>query len=230
MECRGHRGESDADAATGVRILVTAGPTREAIDPVRFLSNRSSGKMGYAIAEAAVASGHDVTLVSGPVCLHVPTGLTAFRPVVSAEDMYQAVESAIGDADAVIMAAAVADYRPATVAGQKIKKIGATLTLELERTRDILGSARGLMGFGGILAGFAAETENVRENALGKLKRKGCDVIFANDVRFSDRGFDADRNQITAYFADGRELPLDNATKSHLGARLIEIIESLSRP
>jgi phosphopantothenoylcysteine synthetase/decarboxylase len=194
---------------------------------VRFLSNRSSGKMAYAIADAAIAAGHEVVLVSGPVCLTKPAGLAEFAPVVSAEDMYLAVEERICAVDVAIMAAAVADYRPAAVADQKIKKTGETLTLELERTRDILGSAREKMGFKGILAGFAAETENVRTNAIGKMQRKGCDLLFANDVSQPDVGFDTANNEITVYFADGREMPLDKDAKSRLGARLIEIIESL---
>lgn len=210
-----------------MKILITAGPTREAIDPVRFLSNRSSGKMGYAIAEAAIAAGHEVVLVSGPVCLAPPNGVAEFVPVISAEEMYLAVEARIAGVDAVIMAAAVADYRPALVAGQKIKKTGAMLTLELERTRDILGSARSVMGYTGILAGFAAETENVRANAIGKMQRKGCDLLFANDVSQPDSGFDSAMNEITVYFADGREMALDKDDKSRLAARLIEIIESL---
>jgi len=182
--------------------------------------------MGYAIAEAAVAAGHDVILVSGPVCLSPPDGIAEVIKIVSAEDMYQAVEQRIGSVDVAIMAAAVADYRPATVAGQKIKKTGESLTLELERTRDILGSARNVMGFKGLLAGFAAETENVKANAIGKMQRKGCDLLFANDVSGSETGFDSDSNEIIVFFSDGRELPLDKASKNRLAARLIEIIET----
>lgn len=206
-------------------ILITAGPTREAIDPVRYLTNRSSGKMGYALADAAAQKGHRVILVSGPTDLDVADGID-FIPVESAADMHQAVKHWIGKADIAIFAAAVADYRPAEVAEQKIKKSGETLTLELVRTPDILGSARSEFSFKGVLVGFAAETENVEENALGKLKRKGCDLVVANDVSRPDIGFDSNENEILLVYPD-RIVPMEKATKEHLGHLLIERIISL---
>ena len=206
-------------------ILITAGPTREAIDPVRYLTNRSSGKMGYALAEAAQKRGHRIILISGPTLIDVPDGID-FIPIESADEMYQAVEYWIQKADIAIFAAAVADYQPAKVADQKIKKTGDTLTLELVRTRDILGSARTEFNFQGTLIGFAAETENVEENALGKLERKGCDLVIANDVSRKDIGFDSTENEIILVYPD-RFAPLPKATKEHLAHQLIELIEEL---
>jgi phosphopantothenoylcysteine synthetase/decarboxylase len=204
---------------------VTAGPTREAIDPVRYLSNRSSGRMGYAVAAAAQARGHDVTLVSGPTSLEVPAGVGLVQ-VESADDLYRAVEGRIGGADVAVMAAAVADFRPAQVSLQKIKtRSGERLVLDLVRTRDILGSAREAMGFGGLLVGFAAETEDVAANALAKLHAKGCDVIAANDVSRAGAGFDSPDNEIVLYFRDGREEPLGFHTKAHLGELIVRACE-----
>ena len=209
-------------------VLITAGPTREAIDPVRYLTNRSSGKMGYALAEAAQDRGHRVILISGPTTIDVPDGID-FIPVESSQDMYQAVEYWIQKSDIAIFAAAVADYQPAKIADQKIKKTGDTLTLELVRTRDILGSARTAFSFQGTLVGFAAETENVEANALGKLERKGCDLVVANDVSRKDIGFDSTENEIILVYPD-RVTPLPKATKEHLGHQLIELIEELTAP
>ena len=206
-------------------ILITAGPTREAIDPVRYLTNRSSGKMGYALAEAAQKKGHRIILISGPTNVDVPDGID-FIPIESAADMYQAVEYWIGKADLAIFAAAVADYQPAQVAEQKIKKSGDTMTIELTRTRDILGSARSEFNFTGTLVGFAAETENVTENALGKLQRKKCDLIIANDVSRKDIGFDSNENEILLVYPDRVE-PLPKASKDHLAHQLIELLEPL---
>ena len=205
-------------------FLITAGPTREPIDPVRYLTNRSSGKMGYAIAEAAAKAGHTVTLVSGPTSIDVPGGVD-FVSVSSAEDMYQAVARRIGKAHVCIMTAAVADYTPAVVAEQKIKKSGDTLSLELVRTKDILGSAREPLGFTGLLVGFAAETENVAANALSKLERKHCDIIAANDVSQSGIGFSSAENEIVLFHSDGRNEPLGRHEKSHLGEMLIGVCE-----
>jgi phosphopantothenoylcysteine decarboxylase/phosphopantothenate--cysteine ligase len=208
-----------------MRVLITAGPTIEAIDPVRYLTNRSSGKMGYALAAAAAKRGHSVLLVSGPTNLNIPDGVD-FTPVESAEDMYQAVSSLIPRYDTAIFAAAVADYTPAVVADQKIKKSGEEMTLTLKRTKDILGSAREVMSFTGTLVGFAAETENVEENARDKCLRKGCNLVIANDVSRKDIGFDSAENEVTLVFPDRTEsLPQDS--KEHLAYHLIEIIEDL---
>ena len=209
-----------------MRVLVTAGPTREALDPVRYLTNRSSGKMGYAMADAFARAGHAVLLISGPTQLDVPEGLD-FLPIETAEEMFDAVKRYIGKMDAAVFAAAVADYRPAVVSDQKIKKAGETLTLELVRTSDILGSVRGEFGFTGTLVGFAAETQNLEANAREKLQKKGCDLVIANDVSKPGIGFDSDRNEVLLVFPGHVEsMPEDE--KHHLAPRLVREIERLA--
>jgi phosphopantothenoylcysteine decarboxylase/phosphopantothenate--cysteine ligase len=209
-----------------MRVLVTAGPTREALDPVRYLTNRSSGKMGYAMAAAFAEAGHRVLLISGPTQLDVPDGVD-FLPIETAQEMYEAVQRHIGRMDAAVFAAAVADYRPATVSEQKIKKTGETLTLELVKTPDTLGSVRGEFGFTGTLVGFAAETQNLEVNAREKLKRKGCDLVIANDVSKPGIGFDSDRNEVLMVFPEHTEaLPEDE--KHHLAPRLVREIEAIA--
>jgi phosphopantothenoylcysteine decarboxylase/phosphopantothenate--cysteine ligase len=209
-----------------MRVLVTAGPTREALDPVRYLTNRSSGKMGYAMADAFARAGHSVLLISGPTQLDVPEGVD-FLPIETAEEMFDAVKRYIGKMDAAVFAAAVADYRPAVVSDQKIKKTGETLTLELVRTPDILGSVRGEFSFTGTLVGFAAETQNLQANAREKLKKKGCDLVIANDVSKPGIGFDSDRNEVLLVFPEHVEaLPEDE--KHHLAPRLVREIERLA--
>lgn len=178
-----------------VNVLITAGPTREPLDPVRFLTNRSSGKMGYALAEAFAHGGHRVLLVSGPTALDVPDQVD-FIQVRTAAEMFDAVASQLGRVEIAVFAAAVADYTPAHPAGSKIKKDAERITLELVRTRDILGAARAELGYSGTLVGFAAETEALEENARAKLWRKNCDLIIANDVSRTDAGFDSDDNQV----------------------------------
>ena len=210
-----------------MRFLITAGPTREPIDPVRYLSNRSSGKMGYALAEAALAKGHKVVLISGPVNIPAPDGATLVR-VETAQEMYDAVAAAIPEADAAIFCAAVADYRVAEVAGEKIKKTGETLTLTLIKNPDILGSARSVFGFTGLLVGFAAETEKLAEHALEKLRRKGCDLLVANDVSRTDIAFDRDENEVELFYRDGRQETLTKASKTAIAAALVERIEHLA--
>lgn len=209
-----------------MHILITAGPTREPLDPVRYLTNRSSGKMGYALAAAAQKLGHRVTLISGPTNLDIPVGVD-YIPIETAQQMSEAVEAAITHADAAIFAAAVADYRPASQAEEKIKKTGETLVLEMVRTEDILGSARNRFGFEGILVGFAAETENLEENARGKLERKGCDLLIANDVSQKGIGFDSDHNEILMVFPDRTEpVPMD--TKEHLAHVILAAVQKLA--
>ena len=203
-----------------MHFLITAGPTREALDPVRYLSNRSSGRMGYALAGAALRAGHEVTLVTGPVSLPPQDGVRVIK-ITSAGEMYDAVRQCLPRCDAAIFAAAVADYRPATVAPQKIKKSGDTLTLVLERTPDILGSVRGVFQWHGFLTGFAAETENLMENARGKLQHKGCDLVVANDVSRPETGFDSKDNEVTLVWRDGRVEPLPRLAKEDLANRLI---------
>jgi phosphopantothenoylcysteine synthetase/decarboxylase len=202
-----------------MRFLVTAGPTREAIDPVRYLSNHSSGKMGYAIAGAAAHEKHRVILISGPTHLDIPSGID-YIPVESAQEMYDATKKWICDCDVAIFAAAVADYRPAIVPQQKIKKSSDTLSLELVKNPDILGSARSIFGFEGTLFGFAAETENIIANARGKLQRKQCDCIIANDVSRSDIGFNSSDNEVTLVYAD-REVPLEMMDKYQLALEIV---------
>jgi phosphopantothenoylcysteine synthetase/decarboxylase len=205
-----------------MKILITAGPTREAIDPVRFLTNRSSGKMGYAIADAAVHAGHQVLLVSGPTSLDVPAGVD-FIPVESAKEMYEVVARYLPKMGAAFFAAAVADYTPAKVSDQKIKKEGDVLSLELVKTKDILGSARQVMGFEGFLVGFAAETEHLEANARAKLEKKGCDLIVANDVSRSDIGFDSSGNEALLVFKNRIEL-FDKAPKHDLAIYLVSML------
>jgi phosphopantothenoylcysteine decarboxylase/phosphopantothenate--cysteine ligase len=191
----------------GERVLITAGPTFEALDPVRGITNRSSGKMGYALAEAALARGAEVTLVSGPVSLHPPDGARTIS-VRSAEEMRRAVMDDLEDATMVICAAAVADYRPVSVAEQKIKKSGDRLVIEMEKTPDILAAVGRKKG-DRVVVGFAAETENLTDNARKKLIEKNADLIVANDVTANDSGFDVDTNRIALITeAEMRELPL----------------------
>lgn len=209
-----------------MRFLITAGPTREPIDPVRYLSNRSSGKMGYALATAALAKGHQVVLISGPVSIPAPKGASLVR-VETALEMHDAVAAAIHEADAAIFCAAVADYRVAKVAEQKIKKTGDTLTLTLVKNPDILGSARSVFGFRGLLVGFAAETEKLAEHATEKLHRKGCDLLVANDVSRTDIAFDRDENEVELFYGDGRHESLALASKSEIAAMVIGCIERL---
>ena len=193
----------------GSRVLVTAGPTREAVDPVRFVSNRSSGKMGYAIAEAALERGAEVTLISGPTAIAPPCGAKTV-PVESTEDLYRAVTGLCPETDILIQAAAPADYTPVEKAPQKIKKAdGEPLVLEMRETPDVAKAAGALRKAGQVFAGFAAETENGMENARAKLEKKNLDLIALNDVSRKDAGFDVDDNCITMITRTGvTELPL----------------------
>jgi phosphopantothenoylcysteine decarboxylase/phosphopantothenate--cysteine ligase len=208
-----------------VNVLVTAGPTREPIDPVRYLTNRSSGKMGYELAAAFAHAGHTVLLISGPTALDVPDHVD-FLPVETAADMHAAVSHHLGRMQVAVFAAAVADYTPASVATEKIKKSGDTLTLELVKTPDILGSVRAPLGFAGTLVGFAAETENLESNARQKLTRKRCDLIVANDVSKPGIGFDSDHNEVLLVYPDHSE-PLPPATKHDLAHQLVQAILEL---
>lgn len=212
-----------------MRLLITAGPTREPIDPVRFLSNRSSGRMGYALAEAALAAGHEVLLISGPVAIPAPSGIQIIH-VETAREMFDAVRTHLPGCEAAIFSAAVADYRPAQVITQKLKKTADTLTLQLERTEDILGSVRSQFAFTGFLVGFAAETENLIPHAQDKLQRKGCDLIIANDVSQSGIGFDSLENEVTLCLPGGQTMPLPRQSKTALARELIAHISRLSSP
>lgn len=210
-----------------MKILVTAGPTREFIDPVRFISNRSSGKMGYAIAGAAVRRGHEVVLVSGPVSLAPPPGLTMIR-VVSAAEMQSAVEKNVFACDALVMAAAVSDWRPARVHVNKMKKRNSPATLDLEPVPDILlGLAAGKGDR--IFVGFAAETENLLDEARAKLEKKNLDMIVANDVSRADAGFEVDTNAVTFIPALGEALTLPLLSKDDVAERLVQWIEAFRK-
>ncbi len=202
-----------------MRFLITAGPTREAIDPARFISNRSSGKMGYCLAEAAAHHGHQVILISGPTGLDIPHGID-FLPVESCQEMHDAVSNYCHKADIAILCAAVADYRPVSIATQKIKKTADRMILELERTPDILGSMRDVFNFQGTLVGFAAETNDVEIYARGKLERKKCDLIVANDVSRRDIGFDSSCNEVTLIEPEASQF-LEKAPKETIAMEII---------
>jgi phosphopantothenoylcysteine decarboxylase/phosphopantothenate--cysteine ligase len=205
----------------GQRVVVSAGPTREHLDPVRFLSNRSSGKMGYAVAQAARDAGATVVLVSGPVGIDPPAGVE-FVPVESAQQMYDAVHRALAAADIYIGAAAVADYQAPAVAVQKIKKSSERMQLEFVRAPDILESVAALTSGRPFVVGFAAETENVEENARAKLARKRADMIAANRVG-DGLAFDCDDNSLLVLWAGGRE-EIASCGKSELARRLVALI------
>ena len=187
----------------GQRILVTAGPTQEAMDPVRFLSNHSTGKMGYAVAERAAMRGAEVTLVSGPTALAVPEDVQRVD-IISARDMYDAVISRADRQDMIIKAAAVGDYRPAETAPEKLKKGDGEMTVALARNPDILAELGRRKHPGQLLCGFAMETQNLLDNAESKLQRKNCDMLVANSLRDKGAGFGTDTNVATLLFADGR--------------------------
>ena len=210
----------------GQTILVTAGATREDIDPVRFLTNRSSGKMGYALAEAAARRGAHVVLVSGPTDLAAPEGVD-WVPVRSTENMRDAVRERAAEANVIIMAAAVADFRPAAAQSQKLKRGEAGVTLDLEPTPDILAELGRDRAASRILVGFAAETNALADNARLKLKRKGADMVVANDVTQEGAGFDTDTNIVTIFTRDGRETSLPKLTKFEVANRVLDCVLKL---
>lgn len=205
----------------GRRVLLTAGPTREAIDPVRYISNHSSGKMGYAVAAAAHAAGATVTLVSGPTRLAAPAGVSRVE-VESAQDMHAAVMARIADCDVFIATAAVADYRPARAAPGKLKRDGSAMTLELVPNPDILGDVARRPA-PPVTVGFAAETHDVERYARSKLAAKGIDMIAANLVGAGDVGFNADDNELLVLWADG-EARLPRGPKAVLARQLVDLI------
>jgi phosphopantothenoylcysteine decarboxylase/phosphopantothenate--cysteine ligase len=205
-----------------VRFLITAGPTREPIDPVRYISNRSSGKMGYAIAEAALAAGHDVTLISGPVNLDPPPS-AQFVSILTSDEMYSAVHRHARDCDVLVMCAAVADYKPREVSATKIKKRNEHFALDLTPTRDILASFpdKNRQFF---LVGFAAETNDIEENAKQKLRAKNCDIIVANDVSEAVSGMESDENEVTIFFRNGEKEKISRASKKIIARELVKIL------
>jgi|TARA_B110000977_G_scaffold136071_1_gene172998 phosphopantothenoylcysteine decarboxylase/phosphopantothenate--cysteine ligase len=208
--------------ASSIRCLITAGPTREFIDPVRFLSNPSTGKMGYAIAEAAVAAGWTVDLVAGPVALKEPDDVILY-PVVSAEEMFQHVDALFDACDVLIMTAAVSDFRPVKQHAHKEKKGEASMSIEFERTVDILKTMTERKAHQTVV-GFAAETNNVDAYARKKLVEKRCDWMVANKVGAAGAGFAADTNEVTLIAADGSSLKIGPTTKVAIAKELIQLI------
>ena len=208
----------------GRRVLVTAGPTQEALDPVRYLSNRSTGRMGYAIAAAAARRGAEVTLVSGPTALKKPAYVRTVD-VVCAQEMFDAVMRFAPDADIIIKAAAVADYRPASVADNKLKKSDDALSVPLERTKDILGTLGKTKRNGQFLCGFSMETENVVENSRNKLQKKNLDLIAANNVKTPGAGFAVETNVLTLIDANG-ETALPLMSKAAAADALLDAIKA----
>ena len=206
----------------GKKVLVTAGPTREAIDPVRYITNHSTGKMGYAIARAAARRGAEVILVSGPVDLKAPLGVRLV-PVISAKDMFDAVTSVSAEQDAIIKAAAVADYRPAVVGAEKTKKSDGNMNIELERTDDILAWLGAHRREGQVLCGFSMETQNMLENSRAKLAKKNVDMIVANSLRTAGAGFGTDTNLVTVITKDGAE-ELELMSKDQVAHKLLNRI------
>ena len=206
----------------GKKVLVTAGPTREAIDPVRYITNHSTGKMGYAIARAAARRGAEVILVSGPVDLKAPLGVRLV-PVISAKDMFDAVTSVSAEQDAIIKAAAVADYRPAVVGAEKTKKSDGNMNIELERTDDILAWLGAHRREGQVLCGFYMETQNMLENSRAKLAKKNVDMIVANSLRTAGAGFGTDTNLVTVITKDGAE-ELELMSKDQVAHELLNRI------
>lgn len=208
----------------GLRVTVTAGPTQESLDPVRYLTNHSTGRMGYAIAREAMLRGAEVTLISGPVSL-APPPFVKVVPVVTAQDMFEAVAAHLNDTDILIKAAAVADYRPAHVAEDKIKKTGAgdLNQLALERTQDILGWVAQHRHQGLYVCGFSMETQNVLENSAAKLERKKLDMVVANNLKVAGAGFGVDTNVVTMITKNGaQELPL--MSKNEVAGQLLSAI------
>lgn len=207
------------------KVLVTAGPTREALDPVRYLSNHSSGKMGYAIAKSAMLRGADVTLVSGPTSIEKPPFVNVID-VVSAEDMFNAVKSEYSDCDYIFKAAAVADYTPETFSDNKIKKKDSDLSIPIKRTKDILGWLGEHRSHKQVICGFSMETKDLMENSTAKLKKKNADMICANNLKTTGAGFGTDTNVITVITANGNtELPL--MSKEDAAMRIIDLAVSL---
>ena len=207
----------------GVHVTVTAGPTQESLDPVRFLTNHSSGKMGYAIAREAMLRGAEVTLISGPVALAPVPGVELVK-ITTAQDMLEAVQAALPQTDILIKAAAVADYRPATVAGEKLKKKDGELSIPLERTADILAWVSENRHPGLFVCGFSMETENMLENSRGKLIKKGLDMIVANNLKTQGAGFGVETNVVTLITKDEiRELPLMG--KDEVAGKLLDEIQ-----
>ena len=210
-----------------MRIVVTAGPTREPIDPVRFISNRSSGKMGYAIAQAARELGHDVTLISGPATIDPPSDVELVR-ITTSDELFDAVHEHVRMCEVLVMCAAVSDYKPARFSTRKFEKQRDAFTLELIATRDILASLpREDRDY--VVIGFAAQTHELEQNALRKLRAKNCDAIVANDVSRSDSGMESDDNEVTIFFRNGERKTISRAPKITIARELMKIISRMQR-
>ncbi len=208
-----------------MRFVVTAGPTREAIDPVRFISNRSSGKMGYAIAEAALAAGHTVTLISGPAAVPPPDG-AQFISITTSDELYREVHRAVSQCDVLVMCAAVSDYKPARAEPRKKKKRNSPFALELIPTRDILASLpKDDRSY--LVVGFAAETHDLETNAQKKLQGKNCDLIVANDVSRTDSGMESDENEVMIFFRNGEAQKISRTSKQIIARELVKIISKM---
>lgn len=204
-----------------MRIVVTAGPTREPLDPVRFISNRSSGKMGYAIAAAARARRHEVTLISGPVGLKPPR-VSHFISVTTNDDLFRALQTALRKCDVLVMCAAVADYKPVTNAKRKMPKRTGAFDLRLTPTRDILKSLPSRRSY--FVVGFAAQTHELEKKARAKMRAKGCDMIIANDVSRTDSGMESDDNEVVIFFQNGAQKKIQHASKKIIARELVKII------
>lgn len=205
-----------------MRVVVTAGPTREPIDPVRFISNRSSGKMGYAIAEAALEAGHDVTLISGPATMTPPAKARVVK-IATSDELHDAVHDHVRDCDVLIMCAAVSDYKPVRVASQKLEKHMEGFSLRLIPTRDILSSL-GHENRSYLLVGFAAETHDLEDSAQKKLLRKNCDLMVANDVSGSDSGMESDENEVTIFSRSDEPKHIARAPKKIIARKILKIV------
>ncbi|WLR53482.1 bifunctional phosphopantothenoylcysteine decarboxylase/phosphopantothenate--cysteine ligase CoaBC [Mesobacillus subterraneus] len=228
VELAHHFFNNQGGELSGKTFLITAGPTREKIDPVRYLTNHSTGKMGYALAGEAVKMGARVILVSGPVNLGPPSGVELIK-VESAEDMYQAAIAHFDEADVMIGTAAVADYRPKYIFEEKMKKKEGDQALELERTKDILYEL-GQMKKGQVIVGFAAETNDVENHAKGKLARKNADMIVANNVKQDGAGFGADTNIVTIYKKEGTHIELPLMPKADVARNILsEVLQLLKK-
>jgi phosphopantothenoylcysteine synthetase/decarboxylase len=205
-----------------LKFVITAGPTREPLDPVRYLSNRSSGKMGYAIAAAALEKKHEVVLISGPVALMPPLDAEIIR-VVTGEEMFDAVTGQLADCDVLVMCAAVCDYKPARYSPAKLKKSSEPFSLELVPARDILASLTSAT-HDCFVVGFAAETQQLETNAARKLAEKNCDLLVANDVSRADIGMDSDENELVIFFKNGALERIPRDKKTEVARVLLKII------
>jgi phosphopantothenoylcysteine decarboxylase/phosphopantothenate--cysteine ligase len=210
----------------GRKVVVSAGGTQEAIDPVRVIANRSSGKQGYAIAQTALDLGADVTLVSGPTALAAPVGAELLQ-VTSAEEMLAAVQVAANGADALIMAAAVADFKPAQASQEKLKRAQGAPTIELNENPDILQAVSAMKGKPAVMVGFAAESQDLLKNAAKKLKDKDLDLLVANDISSRDAGFEVDTNRVVILGRDGSQDQLPLMSKAEVAEALLERVVAL---